>query len=326
MHRRGLPWSERLGKETMHRRKNRTKSDNKQCAKIKKTCIRLGIELLLLGGLLCGCTRKEELLFVEQTTSHDARLSQEGEKESSTAQEDGNSVEGEPQSSGFQGTGNLEEGERQSPTFQGTGNLIEDGQENLSEEKRQGQADGNAFKEAGYIEAGNAAGKIYVHVCGAVKQPGVYALEPESRVYEAVMAAGGFTEEADEDYVNQAQSISDGVKLQIPTREEVATGSVESTAAGITGGSVESTAAGITGGGNVPATAEPEILQDGRIDINTATEAQLCGIPGIGATRAAAIAAYRQEHGRFDRIEDIMKVNGIKEGTFEKIKDAIKVD
>lgn len=314
MHRRGLPWSERLGKETMHRRKNRTKSDNKQCAKIKKTCIRLGIELLLLGGLLCGCTRKEELLFVEQTTSHDARLSQEGEKESSTTQEDGNSVEGEPQSSGFQGTGNLEEGERQSPTFQGTGNLIEDGQENLSEEKRQGQADGNAFKEAGYIETGNTAGKIYVHVCGAVKQPGVYALEPESRVYEAVMAAGGFTEEADEDYVNQAQPISDGVKLQIPTREEVATGSVESTAAGI------------TGGGNVPATAEPEILQDGRIDINTATEAQLCGIPGIGATRAAAIAAYRQEHGRFDRIEDIMKVNGIKEGTFEKIKDAIKVD
>lgn len=314
MHRRGLPWSERLGKETMHRRKNRTKSDNKQCAKIKKTCIRLGIELLLLGGLLCGCTRKEELLFVEQTTSHDARLSQGGEKESSTTQEDGNSVEGEPQSSGFQGTGNLEEGERQSPTFQGTGNLIEDGQENLSEEKRQGQADGNAFKEAGYIETGNTAGKIYVHVCGAVKQPGVYALEPESRVYEAVMAAGGFTEEADEDYVNQAQPISDGVKLQIPTREEVATGSVESTAAGI------------TGGGNVPATAEPEILQDGRIDINTATEAQLCGIPGIGATRAAAIAAYRQEHGRFDRIEDIMKVNGIKEGTFEKIKDAIKVD
>ena len=194
MHRRGLPWSERLGKETMHRRKNRTKSDNKQCAKIKKTCIRLGIELLLLGGLLCGCTRKEELLFVEQTTSHDARLSQEGEKEISTTQEDGNSVEGEPQSSGFQGTGNLEEGERQSPTFQGTGNLIEDGQENLSEEKRQGQADGNAFKEAGYIETGNTAGKIYVHVCGAVKQPGVYALEPESRVYEAVMAAGGFTE------------------------------------------------------------------------------------------------------------------------------------
>lgn len=310
MHRRGLPWSERLGKETMHRRKNRTKSDNKQCAKVKKTCIRLGIEVLLLGGLLCGCTRKEELLFVEQATSHDARLSQEGEKESSTTQEDGNSVEGEPQSSGFQGTGNL----------------IEDGQENLSEEKRQRQADGNAFKEAGYIETGNTAGKIYVHVCGAVKQPGVYALEPESRVYEAVMAAGGFTEEADEDYVNQAQPISDGVKLQIPTREEVAMGSVESTAAGITGGSVESTAAGITGGGNVPATAEPEILPDGRIDINTATEAQLCGIPGIGATRAAAIAAYRQEHGRFDRIEDIMKVNGIKEGTFEKIKDAIKVD
>lgn len=248
--------------------------------------------VLLLWGLLCGCTRKEELLLVAQTTSRDATLSQEGEQ----------------QSSAFQETGNLIGDGLQSFSSQAAG------MENLPEEKVQGQADGNASQEAGYIEGKRTAGKIYVHVCGAVKQPGVYALEPESRVYEAVMAAGGFTEEADEDYVNQAQPISDGVKLQIPTREEVTTGSVESVAAGITGGSVESTA------------AEPEALQDGRININTASEAQLCGIPGIGATRAAAIATYRQEHGRFDRIEDIMKVNGIKEGTFEKIKDTIKVD
>ena len=305
MHRRGLPWSERLGKETMHRRKNRTKSGKKKCANIRKTHLKLGILVFLLLGLLCGCTRKEELLFMAQTTSRDATLSQEGENGSSTTQEAGISVEGGQQSPNFQGTGNPVEGEQQDSASQETGNL--------AEEKRQGQADGSTSQETEYIEKENTAGKIYVHVCGAVKQPGVYALEPECRVYEAVMAAGGFTEEADEDYVNQAQTISDGVKLQIPTKDEVATGSVESIAAGI------------TGGGEVPA-AEPEALQDGRININTASEAQLCGIPGIGATRAAAIAAYRQEHGRFDRIEDIMKVNGIKEGTFEKIKDTIKVD
>ena len=306
MHRRGLPWSERLGKETMHSRKNRTKSDKEKCAKIRKTNLKLGILVFLLLGLLCGCTRKEELLLMAQTTSRDATLLSEGEPESSTTQEVGISVEGGQQSPNFQGNGNLVEGGQQGSASQGTGNL--------SEEKRQGQADGSTSQETGYIETESTAGKIYVHVCGAVKQPGVYALEPESRVYEAVMAAGGFTEEADEDYVNQAQTVSDGIKLQIPTREEVTTGSAENMAAGITGGS------------DVPATTEPETLQDGRININTATEAQLCGIPGIGATRAAAIAAYRQEHGRFDRIEDIMKVNGIKEGTFEKIKDTIKVD
>ncbi len=301
----------------MHSRKNRTKSGKEKCAKIRKTNLKLGILVFLLLGLLCGCNRKEELLLMAQTTSRDATLLSEGEPESSTTQEVGISVEGGQQSPNFQGNGNLVEGGQQGSASQETGNL--------AEEKRQGQADGSTSQETGYIETESTAGKIYVHVCGAVKQPGVYALEPESRVYEAVMAAGGFTEEADGDYVNQAQTVSDGIKLQIPTREEVATGSAESMAAGITGGSVGSTAAGITGGGEVQA-AEPEALQDGRININTASEAQLCEIPGIGATRAAAIAAYRQEHGRFDRIEDIMKVNGIKEGTFEKIKDTIKVD
>ena len=64
---------------------------------------------------------------------------------------------------------------------------------------------------------------------------------------------------------------------------------------------------------------------DGRININTASEAQLCEIPGVGATRAAAIAAYTETHGAFERPEDIMKVNGIKEGMYEKIKDSISV-
>ncbi len=68
------------------------------------------------------------------------------------------------------------------------------------------------------------------------------------------------------------------------------------------------------------------VAADGRININTASEAQLCEIPGIGATRAAAIAAYRQEHGGFSSIEEIMNVSGIKEGTYAKIKDRITVN
>ncbi len=148
---------------------------------------------------------------------------------------------------------------------------------------------------------------IFVHVCGAVRAPGVYELKSGSRVYEAVQAAGGFTDDAEENYVNQAQILSDGVKLTIPTVEE---------ALAMPEGGIDTQAAGTAG----------QPADDGRININTASQQELCTIPGIGATRAAAIVQYRQEHGSFGSVEDIMKVTGIKEGTYEKIKDSIKVN
>lgn len=150
-----------------------------------------------------------------------------------------------------------------------------------------------------YIESGT--GTIYVHVCGAVMVPGVYEMEAGSRVYEAVQAAGGFTEDAEESYVNQAQELSDGVKLVIPTVEEA--------------------------GQQAPLVPEygQAYTEDGRVNINVASVEELCEIPGIGAARAAAIVSYREEHGGFEGLEDIMKVNGIKEGTFEKIKGSISV-
>lgn len=149
---------------------------------------------------------------------------------------------------------------------------------------------------------------IFIHVCGAVRTPGVYELKSGSRVYEAVQAAGGFTDDAEENYVNQAQVLSDGIKLMIPTVEE---------ALAMPEGGMDTQAAEGTAG---------QPADDGRININTASQQELCTIPGIGATRAAAIAQYRQEHGNFDSVEDIMKVTGIKEGTYEKIKDSIKVN
>ena len=163
---------------------------------------------------------------------------------------------------------------------------------------------------------------IYVHVCGAVVNPSVYELPAGSRVYEAVQIAGGFTEDADESYVNQAQTLSDGVKLVIPTIEQtqaMVTENSEVDLVGIVGeqGGVQETAASAQG---------ETASSDGKININTASEAELCNIPGIGATRAAAIVAYRQEKGGFSSVEDIMNVSGIKEGTYEKIKDSIKVN
>lgn len=162
--------------------------------------------------------------------------------------------------------------------------------------------------------------QLWVHVCGAVTRPGVYELPAGCRVYEAVQAAGGFTEDADQNYVNQVQTLRDGVKLVIPTEEEVT--SLQST-----GDSDAEMAAGIIEGavsdGKESGTGE---TKNGRININTATEAELCNIPGIGETRAAAIAAYRESNGGFKTPEDIMNVTGIKEGTYEKIKDSIRVN
>lgn len=151
------------------------------------------------------------------------------------------------------------------------------------------------------------SGLLYVHVCGAVEAPGVYELPAGSRVYEAVQAAGGFTAEAEQNYVNQAQMLADGVKLVIPTREEAAL------QIGIVG--VEE-----------PSGGEAAEQAGAKININTASVKELCSIPGVGETRAAAIVSYRESHGGFAKPEDIMKVSGIKEGMYEKIKDSISVE
>lgn len=176
------------------------------------------------------------------------------------------------------------------------------------------EQEGNVLEEQ--IPPEQVSVVVYVHVCGAVKNPGVYELDAGSRVYEAIEEAGGFTENADASYVNLAQQLSDGIKLIIPTTEQTESLSAPDSIGMI--GIVEAET-GQTGAGQGNAA-------DGKININTASEAELCNIPGIGATRAAAIVAYRQEKGGFTSIEDIMNVSGIKEGTYDKIKDRIKVN
>lgn len=139
-----------------------------------------------------------------------------------------------------------------------------------------------------------------VYVCGAVVSPGVYELDDGSRIYEAVELAGGFMEEAAEDALNLAESVTDGQMIRIPTEEE-------------------QEAVGRQG-------AEADSAADGKLDLNRADVAALMELPGIGQSKAEAIVGYREEHGSFSRTEDLMKVEGIKEGVFNKIKDRIKVD
>lgn len=157
--------------------------------------------------------------------------------------------------------------------------------------------------------------KIYVHICGAVVSPGVYQLEAGSRVFEGIEAAGGFREDACEDFINQAGVLQDGQRVGIPTAEEAKAAREDGTSGGLW--TTEET--GAAPGGNSTQNT------DGRVNINTATEEELGGIAGIGAGKAAAIVQYRTENGSFSSIEEIMKVSGIKEGTFAKIKDRITV-
>lgn len=150
--------------------------------------------------------------------------------------------------------------------------------------------------------------RIVVHVAGQVQSPGVYELEEGSRIWDAVEAAGGFTEEAAQDAVNLASVLQDAMKITIPSQEEVRQGLAPS----------------------VTETAEMEIgnttqTNNGLVNINTADKTGLMTIPGIGETRAEAILQYRKEHGSFAAIEDIMNVTGIKEGLFEKIREHITV-
>lgn len=153
-----------------------------------------------------------------------------------------------------------------------------------------GEADGSPEASVSW----EPAESIAVYVCGEVEQPGVVYLTEGARVVDALAAAGGFTDSADSEYVNLAAHVSDGEKLYVPNREE--------------GQELRSRQ------------AEEEA---GFVNINTADETLLMTLPGIGESRAGDIIAYRSEHGEFSSIEELMKIPGIKEHLFAKIKDKI---
>lgn len=195
-----------------------------------------------------------------------------------------------------------------------------------AEDEAKDSGSGNASVIPEQVQA-----EIYVDVCGAVANPGVYALDAGSRVFQAIEAAGGYLPEAAMSYVNRAQGLTDGQQVYIPTQEEIdsqlsGTGETQPGGSCTTGNTQPgSFVPGSTQPGDgsfVPGNPQPD---SGKVNLNTADEAALTTLTGIGASKARAIIAYREANGPYQAIEDIMKVEGIKEGTFAKIKDDIVV-
>lgn len=162
---------------------------------------------------------------------------------------------------------------------------------------------------------------LVVHICGAVSAPGVYELPAGSRIIDVVEAGGGFLPEADEACCNLAEEIVDGCQIYIMTKtESCADGQTEKKAGIQTSPDSDMQ----TTDRNVRSNSATA-LENGLVNLNTADVAALMTLPGIGESRAKAIISYREQHGAFAQIEDIMKISGIKQAAFSKIKDKITV-
>jgi competence protein ComEA len=151
--------------------------------------------------------------------------------------------------------------------------------------------------------AGKSAGKIVVHVLGAVRRPGLVKLGENSRVQDAIDAAGGLTSRADPGELNLAQVLNDGQQVVIGTAADPA-------------GEVRDQPGSATGGGSSPS---------GALDLNRANQSQLEELPGVGPVTAQAILTWRQQHGQFSRIEELQEVDGIGPKTYAQIAPHVRV-
>lgn len=137
--------------------------------------------------------------------------------------------------------------------------------------------------------------ELYVHVLGQVTNPGLYVLEPEARVVDALAAAGGTLDDADLQSVNLARVLSDGEQLIVPVI------------------------------GAAPDSEGTEAVGDGLIDLNNADGAELETLPRIGPALAQRIIDWRETNGRFQSVDDLLAVPGIGEKLLAGLRDLVRV-
>ena len=173
----------------------------------------------------------------------------------------------------------------------------------------------------GTVASGAAAGSVVVHVAGAVRHAGIVRLPLGDRVTDAVDGAGGATDEADLSRVNLARVLVDGERVYVPSVGEAEPpqtldGGVGPAPDGTGGAAAGGTGTGTGGGGGDPGAV---------VDLNTADQATLETLPGIGPSLAGRILAWRQEHGRFAAVEDLLDVSGIGDARFAELRDRVRV-
>lgn len=156
--------------------------------------------------------------------------------------------------------------------------------------------------------SGKVAGSVTVYIAGEVKNPGLVTLNGEARIGDAVKACGGFTEEADQTKVNLAKHLEDGVQITVLKKRGLGGGGVNNPHSSASGGN-----AGASSG------------DSGVVSLNSASVEELAKLPGVGPKTAQKIIEYREQHGGFQQIEDVMKVKGIGKAKFAKIKDHVEL-
>ncbi|MGQ9456166.1 MAG: helix-hairpin-helix domain-containing protein [Armatimonadota bacterium] len=152
--------------------------------------------------------------------------------------------------------------------------------------------------------------KVIVHVAGCVKCPGVYLLDRDARVIDAIKAAGGVKQNADTDSINLAAKIVDGSRIYVPAKGEGATAGANTT----------TTIAGSVTHGSLSATRRmfgtPRVV----VNINTAGVDELDLLPGVGPVTAQKIIDYRRRIGRFTSVEQLLNVKGIGAKKLEQMR------
>lgn len=171
--------------------------------------------------------------------------------------------------------------------------------------------------------------KVYVDIKGAIKNPGVYEIEENKKVIDVVELAGGFTENADTSMINLAKKVANEMVIIIYTTEEVKNSKETETVIKIIEKEcvcpeINNDACLENKSDQIDSTKKEE-SNSKKININSATLEELQTLTGVGESKAEAIIEYREKNGNFEKKEDLMKVNGIGEALYEKIKDGITV-
>lgn len=147
---------------------------------------------------------------------------------------------------------------------------------------------------------------IMIDIKGEIKKPGVYQSSQGERVIDVIKRAGGLTDKADESQINFAAHVQDEMVINVPSKGQEGSNPPTSSPSSST-------------------TANSSGLNTNKINLNRADESELQNLPGIGPSKATAIITFRNENGPYQSIDDLKKVTGIGDKTFEKLKESITV-